>query len=82
MYLNGELVDLVRREFDLLAFLASHPGQVFTRGQLLDQVWDSSPDWQDAATVTVHVRRVRNKLGDDPERFIQTVWGVGYRFAR
>lgn len=80
--LDGEPVELVRREFDLLAYLASHPGQVFSRSQLLDQVWDSSPDWQDPATVTVHVRRVRNKLGNDPERFIQTVWGVGYRFAR
>lgn len=78
---DGKPVDLVRREFDLLAFLASHHGQVFTRTQLLEQVWDSSPDWQDPGTVTVHVRRVRGKLGGDPERFIETVWGVGYRFA-
>lgn len=78
---DGVAVDFVRREFDLLAFLASHRGQVFTRTQLLQQVWDSSPDWQDPATVTVHVRRIRTKLGGDPERFIETVWGVGYRFA-
>jgi DNA-binding response OmpR family regulator len=78
---DGAAVDLVRREFDLLAFLASHQGQVFTRTQLLEQIWDSSPDWQDPATVTVHVRRIRGKLGGEPERFIETVWGVGYRFA-
>ena len=78
--LNGEAVELARREFDLLVFLASHRGQVFSRTQLLDHVWDSSPDWQNPATVTVHVRRLRNKLGDVPDRFIETVWGVGYRF--
>lgn len=77
----GSQRDLTRREFDLLAFLAANPGQVFSRSQLLDQVWDSSAEWQDPATVTVHVRRLRNKLGDEPERWIQTVWGVGYRFT-
>lgn len=79
--LNGQAVELVRREFDLLAFLASHRGQVFSRTQLLDHVWGSSPEWQDPATVTVHVRRLRNKLSDVPDRFVETVWGVGYRFA-
>lgn len=77
---DGSLVDLTRREFDLLSFLAHQPGQVFSRAQLLDHVWDSSTEWQDPATVTVHVRRLRSKLGGDPERFIETVWGVGYRF--
>lgn len=77
----GSQRDLTRREFDLLVFLAANPGQVFSRSQLLDQVWDSSAEWQDPATVTVHVRRLRNKLGDEPERWIQTVWGVGYRFT-
>ena len=77
----GSQRELTRREFDLLAFLAANPGQVFSRSQLLDQVWDSSAEWQDPATVTVHVRRLRNKLGDEPERWIQTVWGVGYRFT-
>ncbi|MGI9649299.1 MAG: response regulator transcription factor, partial [Acidimicrobiia bacterium] len=60
---DGTSVDLTRREFDLLAFLAQQPGQVFSRAQLLDHVWDSSTDWQDPATVTVHVRRLRSKLG-------------------
>lgn len=80
---GGASVELTAKEFDLLAFMASHPGQVFSRGQLLDQVWDSSPEWQDPATVTVHVRRVRHKVEDDPSapRWLQTAWGVGYRFA-
>jgi DNA-binding response OmpR family regulator len=79
---NGSPIDLTAREFDLLAFLASQPTQVFTRGQLLDHVWDSSAEWQDPATVTVHVRRLRQKLESDPQspRWLKTVWGVGYRF--
>ncbi len=79
---DGQPVDLTRREFELLLFLATSPRQVFTRTQLLEHVWDSSPDWQDPATVTVHVRRLRQKLESDPQnpRWIATVWGVGYRF--
>jgi DNA-binding response OmpR family regulator len=66
----------------VLAFLAAHPRQVFSRGQLLQQVWDSSAEWQDPATVTVHMRRLRTKLETDPQdpRWLLTVWGVGYRF--
>lgn len=79
---DGDLVELTAKEFDLLAFMASNPRQVFSRTQLLEQVWDSSPDWQDPATVTVHVRRVRHKIESDPTqpRWLQTAWGVGYRF--
>ncbi|MCJ7781289.1 MAG: response regulator transcription factor, partial [Acidimicrobiia bacterium] len=79
---DGDLVDLTAKEFDLLAFLAGSPRQVFSRGQLLEQVWDSSTDWQDASTVTVHIRRIRRKIERDPNepRWISTVWGVGYRF--
>jgi DNA-binding response OmpR family regulator len=74
-------IDLTRREFDLLAFLAASPGQVFSRAQLLDHVWDSAPEWQDPSTVTVHIRRLRTKLGSAPGTpRITTVWGVGYRF--
>jgi DNA-binding response OmpR family regulator len=55
---------------------------VFSKEQLLGQVWNSAPEWQDPATVTVHVRRLRQKIGDDTKtpRWIITVWGVGYRF--
>lgn len=78
----GEEVALTRREFELLVFMTSSPGQVFSRAQLLENVWDSSVEWQDPATVTVHVRRLRQKLESDPENpeRIVTVWGVGYRF--
>jgi DNA-binding response OmpR family regulator len=79
---DGTTVELTAREFDLLLFLASSPGQVFSRGQLLEQVWESSTDWQDPATVTVHIRRLRQKIEVDPHnpRWVTTVWGVGYRF--
>jgi two-component system response regulator ResD len=78
--LAGEEVALTQREFDLLAFLAANPGRVFSRDQLMEAVWDF-PFFTDTSTVTVHVRRLRAKLGDDPSepRFIETVWGVGYR---
>ncbi|MGA9595971.1 MAG: response regulator transcription factor [Acidimicrobiia bacterium] len=80
--LDGNELEMTPKEFDLLAFLARSPRQVFSRGQLLEQVWDSSADWQDPSTVTVHVRRLRRKLETDQEnpRWITTVWGVGYKF--
>ncbi len=75
-------VDLTAKEFDLLAFLAAAPRQVFSREQLLSKVWESSSEWQDPATVTEHVRRVRHKIEADPDhpRWVCTVRGVGYRF--
>jgi DNA-binding response OmpR family regulator len=78
--LDGEEISLTQREFDLLAHLAANPGRVYTRDQLMETVWDY-PFFTDTSTVTVHVRRLRAKLGDDPAepRFIETVWGVGYR---
>lgn len=77
---DGETIDLTAREFDLLHFLASHPGQVFTREQLLDQVWDFHFPG-DTSTVTVHIRRLREKIEPDPVRptYVKTVWGVGYK---
>lgn len=79
--LAGRMVDLSAREFDLLHFLASHPAQVFTRSQLLQQVWDYNY-YGDSSTVTVHISRLREKLEPDPTqpRYIKTVWGVGYKF--
>jgi two-component system, OmpR family, response regulator ResD len=78
---RGEERTLSVREFDLLEFLALHPGQAFSREQLMDRVWEPAFEG-DPGTVTVHVRRLRTKIEPDPERprFIQTVWGVGYRF--
>ncbi len=79
---KGEAVEITAREFDLLAFLAASPRQVFTRQQLLEHVWDSSSDWQSETTVTEHVRRLRRKIEDDPDepRWVTTARGVGYRF--
>ena len=79
---DGELLKLTAREFDLLWFLASHPKQVFSREQLMDRVWGYAAAF-DTGTVTVHVRRLREKIEPDPARprFLQTVWGVGYRFS-
>jgi DNA-binding response OmpR family regulator len=79
---DGRRVELTPKEFDLLGVLARSPRQVFSRRQLLAQVWDSAPEYQDPATVTVHVGRLRQKLERDPEnpRWITTSWGVGYRF--
>ena len=78
----GADVVLTQREFDLLLFLARHPGQVFSRDQLMEAVWQYS-FYSDTSTVTVHVRRLRAKIEADPgaPRWIETVWGVGYRFA-
>src|SRR5205823_14071132 len=76
-------VALTHREFDLLAYLASSPGQVFSREQLLEQVWGSSSAWQDSKTVTEHIRRLRLKLETSPDatHWIRTVHGVGYAFT-
>jgi len=80
--LDGEIKGLTPKEFDLLLALARSPRRVFTRRQLLELVWESAPEYQDPATVTVHIGRLRQKLEQDPERprWIVTVWGVGYRF--
>jgi two-component system, OmpR family, response regulator ResD len=78
---SGREVELTAREFDLLQFLASHPNQVFSRDQLMERVWHFA-FYTDTTTVTVHVRRLRAKIEADPSnpRWIETVWGVGYRF--
>jgi len=81
--LAGEGVELTPTEFDLLAFLARHPGQVFTRLQLLREVQGYTYD-SFARTIDTHVKNIRRKLNEDPKnpRYILTVHGVGYRFAR
>lgn len=77
---DGEDVQLAPREFELLAFMSRHPGQVFSRDRLLERVWG----WDyagDGRTVDEHVKRLRQKTaGREGHRFIETVWGVGYRF--
>ena len=78
---HGEVLRLTAKEFDMLWFLASHPRRVFSRDQLMERVWGYRSAL-DTGTVTVHVRRLREKIEDDPSRpqRLQTVWGVGYRF--
>lgn len=80
---DGKQVELTPKEFDLLAFLAGAPDQVFSREELLEHVWGSTQEWQDPATVTEHVRRLRLKLEPDPAtpRWLHTVRGIGYRFT-
>jgi two-component system, OmpR family, phosphate regulon response regulator PhoB len=80
---SDEPIELAAREFDLLAFLASHPGEAFTREQLLTNVWHSSADWQQRETVTEHIHRLRLRIEEDPSRprWLVTVRGVGYRFS-
>ncbi len=79
--LRGDERHFTAKEFDLLLFLASHPGQVFSREQLMNQVWDYTFAG-DLSTVTVHIRRLREKVEADPvnPEHIKTVWGVGYKF--
>ena len=79
--IRGEEKTLTAKEFDLLWLLARHPRQVFSRDQLLERVWGMA-DYIDPGTVTVHMRRLREKIEDDPSnpRHLQTSWGVGYKF--
>lgn len=76
-----QMLDLTGKEFDLLAFLAARPGHVFDRAELLRTVWQSTPEWQQPATVTEHIRRLRAKIEIEPRhpRILRTVRGSGYR---
>ena len=78
---RGNRVSLTAKEFDLLHFFATHPNQVFTREQIMNQVWDYSFS-AEYGTITVHIRRLRAKIEADPIKpsYIKTLWGVGYKF--
>jgi DNA-binding response OmpR family regulator len=82
VHLDGNVLHLTAKEFDLLFFLASHPKHVFSRDQLMERVWGYAAAY-DTGTVTVHVRRLRAKIERDPSspRHLETIWGVGYRFV-
>ncbi|HEY3310116.1 MAG TPA: response regulator transcription factor [Anaerolineales bacterium] len=79
--LNGAGIELTAKEFDMLYLLVRHPRQVFSRDHLLENVWGTS-EYIDPGTVTVHVRRIREKIEADPANpaLLLTVWGVGYKF--
>lgn len=80
--IEGRPVELTAREFDLLVHFMQHPGRVYTRAQLLDQVWGYGHEGYEH-TVNSHINRLRSKIEPDPSkpRYIVTVWGVGYRFG-
>ena len=82
VFIDAEAVELTAKEFDLLLYFARHPGRVFSRGQLLDQVWGYSHNGYEH-TVNSHINRLRKKIEMYPaqQRHIETVWGVGYRFS-
>lgn len=81
VHVDKKEINLTAKEFDLLLLLSRHPRQVFSRDQLLDQVWGHS-EYIDPGTVTVHIRRLREKIEEDPSVpfHILTVWGIGYKF--
>lgn len=82
VYFAGNKVDMSAKEFEILHFLANHPQQVFTREQIFHHIWGYN-EFGDINTVTVHIRRIREKIEPEPgrPRYIKTVWGVGYKFA-
>ena len=76
---DGKKIEMPPKEIELLYYLASNPGRVFTREQLLSEVWGAGYSG-DTRTVDVHVKRIREKLGNNPDWRLDTVWGVGYKF--
>ena len=82
VYVDGVEKNLTTKEFDLLFFLAQHPNRVFSKEELLEEVWQLSPVCADIATVTVHIKKIREKIEKDTQnpQYIETVWAVGYRF--
>ena len=78
---KGSLLKLTRKEFNMLHFLASHPGQVFTREQLYTRIWRCDSDFNVDEAVRSHIKFLRRKLASSGKEYIQTVWGIGYRFA-
>ncbi|WP_445490643.1 winged helix-turn-helix domain-containing protein [Niallia sp. 03133] len=77
--LNKRIPNLTPKEFDLLTFFVQHPKQVFSREQILEQVWGFQ-FYGDDRTVDVHIKRLRRKIGRDNQPFFHTIWGVGYKF--
>ena len=81
VYVNGEEKAFTTKEFDLLTFLAENPNHVFTKEELFNKIWDME-SIGDIATVTVHIKKIREKIEKDTAKpqYIETIWGVGYRF--
>ncbi len=81
VWIRGREKNLTAKEFDLLAFLASHPNHVYSKSELFKEIWDMD-SVGDIATVTVHIKKIREKIADTSanSEYIETIWGVGYRF--
>ena len=81
VWVNGVEKNFTTKEFDLLTFLASHPNHVYTKDELFSEIWDME-SIGDIATVTVHIKKIREKIEVDTSnpQYIETIWGVGYRF--
>lgn len=83
VYINGNEKNLTKKEFDLLTFLAEHPDRVFEKEELFNKIWEmESYSDGDIATVTVHIKKIREKIEEDATnpQYIETIWGKGYRF--
>lgn len=82
VYVNGEEKILTTKEYDLLTFLAENPNHVYTKEELFENIWNMKSLGGDIATVTVHVKKIREKIEEDSTtpKYIETIWGVGYRF--
>ena len=81
VWVNGEETNFTSKEFDLLTFLAQNPNRVYTKEELFQEIWDME-SIGDIATVTVHIKKIREKIEYDTSKpqYIETIWGVGYRF--
>ena len=82
IYVNGEEKVFTTKEFDLLTFLASNPNHVYSKEELFREIWKLEPLGDDCATVTVHIKKIREKIEENTSKpqYIETIWGVGYRF--
>jgi two-component system alkaline phosphatase synthesis response regulator PhoP len=82
VWVDGEHVDLTTTEFEILSFLAAHPGWVYSRQQIMQQLWGEN-FYGEARSADVHIQRIRKKIEQDPKnpRYVQTVRGIGYKFA-
>ena len=80
VYLRGKPLKMTRKEFDLLFWLASNPGKVFTRDQLYDRIWADNLSFNVDDTVKAHIKTLRSKLSEADTEYIRNVWGVGYQF--
>lgn len=82
VFVDGKLISLTRKEFDLLYYLASHPGWVFSREMLYSHIWDVNPEIDGDNTVKTHIKKSPDKTYFGREKYIHNVWGIGYKFVQ